>query len=114
MRKKERKRKKLFDPFEQRNELNEYVKTIKKDEIVPLSRGENEHIITIIRGRQSFYMNFPKEIKRDITYSFETKGDISSGFCSIERSGKRGVKVNFMLQYPEEWYWTITVDKKSA
>ena len=101
---------------EQKDELSVYLKTIQTDEIVPLPRSTNskdERILPIIRGSQSLFMPFPKKIERDITFSFETQGEIPYGTLRVQMSGKKSARVMFYLTYSKDWYWTIAVDKKT-
>lgn len=99
---------------EQRQALIQHVQNVKKDEIHPLPRGKPEHILPIIRGSQSFFISFPKSIDRDKTYSFETSHEIPSGFVSVKNSTNRELAIRLdHFKYSEDWYWTITVDKKN-
>ena len=100
---------------EQRDLFLNHVQSIKNDDIIPLCQDSSveKHILPIIRGSQSFYIQFPKHIERNKTFSFTTDHEIPSGFLNVHKISDRDILVLFTLSYSEDWYWTVTVDKKT-
>ena len=98
----------------QREELINHVQTLTQDKIEPLCQDDTvtKHILPIIRGSHNFYISFPKTIERNKTLSFTTTHTIPNGFLKLEKV-KRQAHVFFTLNYPDKWYWTITIDKKT-